>query len=71
MSGKAEPTATDEVELPGEAPTARKASLSEQIEELCDFRSLLETRAMRASMASNGRALIADLQDSSGDEARV
>jgi DNA-binding GntR family transcriptional regulator len=35
---------------------------SEQIEELCDFRSLLETRAMRASMQNDSRSLIAELR---------
>lgn len=44
---------------------------SEQIEELCDFRSLLETRAMRASMASNGRALIADLRKTAREMKRA
>jgi DNA-binding GntR family transcriptional regulator len=35
---------------------------SEQIEELCDFRSLLETRAMCASMHHDSRSLIAELR---------
>jgi DNA-binding GntR family transcriptional regulator len=34
----------------------------EQIEELCDFRSLLETRALRASMEKDPKSLIADLR---------
>jgi DNA-binding GntR family transcriptional regulator len=34
----------------------------EQIEELCDFRSLLEARAVAASMEKNARFLIADLR---------
>jgi DNA-binding GntR family transcriptional regulator len=34
----------------------------EQIEELCDVRSLLETRALAASMERNPRSLIADLR---------
>jgi len=34
----------------------------QQIEELCDFRSLLETRAVVDSMKENARSLIADLR---------
>jgi DNA-binding GntR family transcriptional regulator len=37
----------------------------EQIEELCDFRILLETRAVRASMQNDSRALIAELRQTS------
>jgi DNA-binding GntR family transcriptional regulator len=35
---------------------------AEQIEELCDFRSLLETRALRASMIRSPKALVAELR---------
>lgn len=35
---------------------------SEEIAELCDFRSLLETRALRASMELNPKGLIAELR---------
>jgi DNA-binding GntR family transcriptional regulator len=35
---------------------------AEQIGELCDFRSLLETRALRASMQTNSKTLLADLR---------
>jgi DNA-binding GntR family transcriptional regulator len=35
---------------------------SEQIRELCDFRSLLETRALRASMEKDKRALLAAMR---------
>lgn len=35
---------------------------AEQIGELCDFRSLLETRALRASMQSNSKILLADMR---------
>jgi DNA-binding GntR family transcriptional regulator len=43
----------------------------EQIEELCDFRSLLETRAMRASMQNNSRALIAELRQTAREMKRA
>ena len=35
---------------------------AEQIEELCDFRSLLESRALRVSMETQARSLIAELR---------
>jgi DNA-binding GntR family transcriptional regulator len=43
----------------------------EQIEELCDFRSLLETRAMRASMQNDSRALIAELRQTAREMKRA
>jgi DNA-binding GntR family transcriptional regulator len=44
---------------------------SEQIEELCDFRSLLETRAMRASMQNDSRSLIAELRKTAREMKRA
>jgi len=44
---------------------------SEQIEELCDFRSLLETRAMRASMQNAPRSLIAELRKTAREMKRA
>jgi DNA-binding GntR family transcriptional regulator len=43
----------------------------EQIEELCDFRSLLETRAMRASMQNDSRSLIAELRKTAREMKRA
>jgi DNA-binding GntR family transcriptional regulator len=43
----------------------------EQIEELCDFRSLLETRAMRASMENDSRSLIAELRKTAREMKRA
>jgi DNA-binding GntR family transcriptional regulator len=43
----------------------------DQIEELCDFRSLLETRAMRASMQNDSRALIAELRQTAREMKRA
>jgi DNA-binding GntR family transcriptional regulator len=43
----------------------------EQIEELCDFRSLLETRAMRASMQNDSRSLIAELRQTAREMKRA
>jgi DNA-binding GntR family transcriptional regulator len=44
---------------------------SEQIEELCDFRSLLESQALRASMKKDARSLIAELRQCACDMKRV
>jgi DNA-binding GntR family transcriptional regulator len=44
---------------------------SEQIEELCDFRTLLETRAMRASMQKDSRSLIAELRKTAREMKRT
>lgn len=43
----------------------------EQIEELCDFRSLLETSALRASMRHDPKALIADLKKTAAEMRRA
>jgi DNA-binding GntR family transcriptional regulator len=44
---------------------------SEQIEELCDFRSLLEARAIRASMLNDASSLIADLRKTAKEMKRA
>ena len=43
----------------------------EQIEELCDFRSLLESSALRASMRHDAKSLIADLKKTTAEMRRA
>ncbi|MEO8735656.1 MAG: GntR family transcriptional regulator [Edaphobacter sp.] len=44
---------------------------SEQIEELCDFRSLLETRSMRVSMQNDAKLLISELRKTAREMERA